>query len=178
VNNRLVPLILAVALFMENMDSTVIATSLATIAHDIGSEPIALKLALTAYLVALAIFIPISAWMADRWGARNVFRVAIIIFITGSVACAASNSLATFVGSRFLQGFGGALMTPVARLVLVRVECLAIGLLRLDAVTAQQLMQLLQGHLHAFTQLLGRCSLVTSHGAFEIVDDRQQLLNE
>jgi len=105
VNNRLVPLILAVALFMENMDSTVIATSLASIAHDIGSEPIALKLALTAYLVALAIFIPISAWMADRWGARNVFRVAIVIFIAGSVACAASNSLLTFVGSRFLQGF-------------------------------------------------------------------------
>ena len=120
-NSRLVPLILAVALFMENMDSTVIATSLASIAHDIGSEPIALKLALTAYLVALAIFIPISAWMADRWGARNVFRVAIVIFIAGSVACAASNSLPTFVLSRFLQGFGGALMTPVARLVLVRV---------------------------------------------------------
>ena len=120
-NNRLIPLILAVALFMENMDSTVIATSLASIAHDIGSEPIALKLALTAYLVALAIFIPISAWMADRRGARNVFRVAIVIFIAGSVACAASNSLLTFVLSRFLQGFGGALMTPVARLVLVRV---------------------------------------------------------
>ena len=92
-NSRLVPLVLAVALFMENMDSTVIATSLAAIAHDIGSEPIALKLALTAYLVALAIFIPISAWMADRWGARNVFRVAIVIFIAGSVACAASDSL-------------------------------------------------------------------------------------
>ncbi|HVY50515.1 MAG TPA: MFS transporter [Devosia sp.] len=120
-SNRLVPLILAVALFMENMDSTVIATSLAAIAHDIGSEPIALKLALTAYLVALAIFIPISAWMADRWGARNVFRAAILIFIAGSIACAASNSLLTFVLSRFLQGFGGALMTPVARLVLVRV---------------------------------------------------------
>ena len=119
--NRLVPLILAVALFMENMDSTVIATSLAAIAHDIGSEPIALKLALTAYLVALAIFIPISAWMADRWGARNVFRVAIVIFVLGSISCAISNSLLTFVGSRFLQGFGGALMTPVARLVLVRV---------------------------------------------------------
>ncbi len=119
--SRLVPLILAVALFMENMDSTVIATSLADIAHDVGSEPIALKLALTSYLVALAIFIPISAWMADRWGARNVFRVAILIFIAGSVACAASNSLLTFVLSRFLQGFGGALMTPVARLVLVRV---------------------------------------------------------
>eukprot|EP01036_Dinobryon_divergens_P048803 gene48803-65440_t len=96
--NRLVPLILAVALFMENMDSTVIATSLAAIAHDIGSEPIALKLALTAYLVALAIFIPISAWMADRWGARNVFRVAIVIFVLGSISCAISNSLLTFVG--------------------------------------------------------------------------------
>jgi len=120
-NNRIVPLILAVSLFMENMDATVIATSLAAIAHDIHSDPIALKLALTAYLVALAIFIPISAWMADRWGARNVFRVAIVIFIAGSVACAASNSLLTFVLSRFLQGFGGALMTPVARLVVVRV---------------------------------------------------------
>lgn len=120
-NGRLVPIILAVALFMENMDATVIATSLASIAHDIGSDPIALKLALTAYLVALAIFIPISAWMADRWGARNVFRVAILIFIAGSVACAVSDSLVTFVLSRFLQGLGGALMTPVARLVLVRV---------------------------------------------------------
>ncbi|HEY4202951.1 MAG TPA: MFS transporter [Devosiaceae bacterium] len=120
--NRLVPIVLAVALFMENMDSTVIATSLAAIAHDIGTQPIALKLALTAYLVALAIFIPISAWAADRWGAKNVFRVAIVIFILGSIACAASNSLLTFVISRFLQGFGGALMTPVARLVVVRVS--------------------------------------------------------
>jgi EmrB/QacA subfamily drug resistance transporter len=117
---RIVPLILAVSLFMENMDSTVIATSLAAIAADIDSEPIALKLALTAYLVALAIFIPISSWMADRFGARNVFRWAIMVFILGSVACAISNSLPTFVGSRFLQGMGGAMMTPIARLVLVR----------------------------------------------------------
>jgi EmrB/QacA subfamily drug resistance transporter len=117
----LVPLVLAVALFMENMDSTVIATSLAAIANDIHSDPIALKLALTAYLVALAIFIPISAWMADRWGARNVFRGAIVVFVLGSVACAASDSLLTFVASRLLQGLGGAMMTPVARLVLVRV---------------------------------------------------------
>ncbi|MBI4921109.1 MAG: MFS transporter [Devosia nanyangense] len=114
-------MILAVALFMENMDSTVIATSLAAIANDIGSQPIALKLALTAYLVALAIFIPISSWMADRWGSRNVFRIAILVFIAGSVACAISNSLLTFVGSRFLQGMGGAMMTPIARLVLVRI---------------------------------------------------------
>lgn len=118
---RLTPLILAVALFMENMDSTVIATSLAAIARDIGTDPISLKLALTAYLVALAIFIPISSWMADRFGARNVFRWAMVVFILGSVACAISDSLLTFVLSRFFQGMGGAMMTPVARLVLVRV---------------------------------------------------------
>lgn len=117
---RLTPLILATALFMENMDSTVISTSLAAIARDIGTEPIALKLALTAYLVALAIFIPISSWMADRFGARNVFRVAMVVFVIGSICCAFANSLPSFVGARFLQGMGGALMTPVARLVLVR----------------------------------------------------------
>lgn len=105
---------------MENMDSTVIATSLAAIAADIGTTPISLKLALTAYLVALAIFIPISSWMADRFGARNVFRVAMAVFVLGSIACAFANSLLFFVGARFLQGMGGALMTPVARLVLVR----------------------------------------------------------
>ncbi|MHA6642293.1 MFS transporter [Mesorhizobium sp. A623] len=118
--NRIVPLVLAVALFMENMDSTVIATSLPAIAIDIQSSPIALKLALTAYLVSLAIFIPVSGWMADRFGAKNVFRTAIVVFMVGSVACAASNSLAAFVVSRFLQGMGGAMMTPVGRLVLVR----------------------------------------------------------
>ena len=84
--NRIIPLVLAVALFMENMDSTVIATSLPAIAADIQTSPIALKLALTAYLVALAVFIPISGWMADRFGARNVFRAAIGVFILGSVA--------------------------------------------------------------------------------------------
>ncbi|MBZ9654158.1 DHA2 family efflux MFS transporter permease subunit [Phyllobacterium lublinensis] len=118
--NRIVPLVLAVALFMENMDSTVISTSLPAIAADIGSSPIALKLALTAYLVSLAVFIPISGWMADRFGAKNVFRAAIVVFILGSIACAASNSLLAFVVSRSLQGIGGAMMTPIARLVLVR----------------------------------------------------------
>ncbi len=118
---RLTPLILAVALFMENMDSTVIATSLAAIAHDLQTEPVALKLALTTYMVALAIFIPISSWMADKFGAKRVFAWAIVVFMLGSVCCAISDSLLTFVLSRFLQGMGGAMMTPVARLVLVRV---------------------------------------------------------
>ncbi len=118
--NRTVPLILAVALFMENMDSTVIATSLPAIATDIGTSPIALKLALTAYLVSLAIFIPISSWMADTYGVKRVFRSAIAVFVVGSVACAVSHSLGAFVLARFVQGIGGAMMTPVARLVLVR----------------------------------------------------------
>lgn len=118
--NRAVPLILAVALFMEQMDSTVIATSLPAIAADIGTSPITLKLALTTYFVALAIFIPVSGWMADRFGAKRVFRIAIGVFVLGSVACAAAGSLAEFVGARFIQGMGGAMMTPVGRLVLVR----------------------------------------------------------
>lgn len=117
---RIVPFILAVALFMELMDSTVIATSLPAIARDIGTSPIALKLAMTSYLVALAIFIPISGWLGDRFGVRNVFRGAIFVFMVGSLCCAMAYSLPTFVGARFLQGMGGAMMTPLARLVLLR----------------------------------------------------------
>jgi EmrB/QacA subfamily drug resistance transporter len=117
---RLTPLILAVALFMEQMDSTVIATSLPAIAADIGTDPIALKLALTAYFVALAIFIPISGWMADRFGAKNIFRIAIFVFMLGSLACSFASSLESFVLSRFFQGIGSSMMTPVGRLLLVR----------------------------------------------------------
>jgi MFS family permease len=117
---KLTTLILAVALFMEQLDSTVISTSLPAIAADIGSDPIALKLALTSYFVALAIFIPISGWMSDRFGARNIVRLAILVFVLGSIACAFSNSLPAFVVSRFFQGMGASMMTPVGRLLLVR----------------------------------------------------------
>jgi len=119
-HGRLVPLIVAVALFMENMDSTVIATSLPAIAADIGANPLTLKLAVTSYLLSLAVFIPISGWTADRFGARTVFRGAIAVFVLGSIACALSGSLAQFVVARIMQGMGGAMMTPVGRLVLVR----------------------------------------------------------
>ncbi|WP_092998091.1 DHA2 family efflux MFS transporter permease subunit [Rhizobium sp. NFR07] len=118
--NRIIPLILAVALFMEQMDSTVIATALPTIALDLGVSPITLKLALTSYMVALAMFIPISGWMSDKFGAKKIFRLAILVFVIGSVLCAISDSLIQFVLSRFLQGMGGAMMTPVGRLVLLR----------------------------------------------------------
>lgn len=117
---RIIPLVLAVALFMENMDATVIATSLPAIAADIGTTPVALKLAFTAYFVALAIFIPISAWMADTFGAKTVFRAAILVFIIGSIGCAFSGSLPEFVMARFVKGMGGAMMTPLARLILLR----------------------------------------------------------
>jgi len=118
--SQIVPLVVATALFMENTDSTVIATALPAIARSLNEDPIALKLALTAYLVSLAIFIPISGWMADRFGARTVFRVALGVFMAGSLACAASNSLAGFVAARFFQGIGGAMMVPVGRLVILR----------------------------------------------------------
>ncbi|WP_374473335.1 MFS transporter [Arenimonas sp.] len=117
---RRLSLIVACALFIENMDSTAIATSLPAIAADLGTEPIALKLALTAYLLALAVFIPVSGWVADRFGARRTFMAAIAVFLLGSVGCAASGSLEQMVAARFLQGMGGALMVPVGRLVLLR----------------------------------------------------------
>ncbi|SCZ08050.1 MDR family MFS transporter [Microvirga guangxiensis] len=117
---RLLPLIIATALFMENMDSTVISTSLPMIAQDLGTDAIALKLALTSYLISLAIFIPISGWVADKYGSRTIFTAAIGVFMAGSLACAAANSLEWFVIARFLQGMGGAMMVPVGRLVLLR----------------------------------------------------------
>ena len=118
--DRIIPLIIAVALFMENMDSTIIATSLPAIAADIGADPLALKLAITSYLLSLAVFIPASGWTADRCGARAVFSIAIAVFMVGSIGCALSSSVTHFVIARILQGAGGAMMTPVGRLVLVR----------------------------------------------------------
>lgn len=102
------------------MDATVIATSLPTIARDLNEDPIALKLALTSYLLSLAVFIPVSGWMADRFGTRTVFRAAIGVFMGGSILCALSGSLLGFVVARFIQGMGGAMMVPIGRLVVLR----------------------------------------------------------
>ncbi|MGI3902523.1 MAG: MFS transporter [Janthinobacterium lividum] len=116
----LVPLVVACALFMENMDSTVIATSLPAIAAELHQDPITLKLAMTSYLISLAVFIPASGWAADKFGARPIFRGAIVVFVLGSILCGLSNSLPTFVAARVVQGIGGAMMVPVGRLVLLR----------------------------------------------------------
>jgi EmrB/QacA subfamily drug resistance transporter len=117
---NLIPLIVATALFMENLDATVLATSLPAIAKDLGANPINLKLALTTYLLALAVFIPASGWMADRFGAKNIFRAAMVVFAAGSIACAVSTGLVSLVAARVLQGMGGAMMTPVGRLIVLR----------------------------------------------------------
>jgi EmrB/QacA subfamily drug resistance transporter len=118
--SRLVPLIVACALFMENLDATIISTALPAIARDLGEDPLHLSLAITSYLLSLAIFIPLSGWMADRYGARTVFRNAILVFILGSLGCAASQGIGGLVVARMLQGLGGAMMVPVGRLVLLR----------------------------------------------------------
>ncbi len=119
-SSRLIPLIIASALFMENMDSTIIATSLPAIARDLGTDAIVLKLAFTTYLLSLTVFIPISGWVADRFGARHVFRAAIAIFTLGSIACGMATTLGELVAARGLQGIGGAMMVPVGRIILLR----------------------------------------------------------
>ena len=115
-----VPLVVATALLMENLDSTVLTTAIPTIARDVGSDPVHLKLALTAYLMSLAIFIPASGWVADRLGAHRVFIAAIGVFTVASALCALSQSLPQLVCARVLQGIGGAMMTPVGRIIVVR----------------------------------------------------------
>jgi EmrB/QacA subfamily drug resistance transporter len=117
---RITALIVACALFMQNLDSTVIATALPTMARDFGADPVRMNVALTSYLLSLAVFIPASGWVADRYGAKPVFRAAIAIFTLGSVLCGRADTLNFLVAARILQGIGGAMMVPVGRLLLIR----------------------------------------------------------
>jgi EmrB/QacA subfamily drug resistance transporter len=117
---QIIALIVACALFMENFDGTVLATALPQIARSFATDPVQLSLAITSYLLSVAIFIPASGWVADRLGARTIFRAAIAVFALGSLLCGFSNSLAELTGARVLQGIGGAMMVPVGRLVLLR----------------------------------------------------------
>jgi EmrB/QacA subfamily drug resistance transporter len=98
----------------------VLSTSLPAIATDLAQDPIVLKLALTSYMLTLAVFIPASGWVADRLGARTVFCSAIVVFTLGSILCGVSTSLGTLIAARVFQGLGGAMMVPVGRLVLLR----------------------------------------------------------
>jgi EmrB/QacA subfamily drug resistance transporter len=118
--DRLVPLIVATALFMENLDGTVISTALPPIAADLGEDPVNLKLAFTSYYLSLAVFIPVSGWSADRFGARRVFCAAMVVFTLASLGCGMAQSLEGLVAARALQGLGGALMIPVGRIIVLR----------------------------------------------------------
>ena len=112
--------LVAGAFFMENLDGTVIATALPQMAHSFGVRPVDLNLGMSAYLLTLAVFIPVSGWVADRFGARRVFTGAIVVFTLASVLCGISPGLWTFTAARVLQGMGGAMMVPVGRLVVLR----------------------------------------------------------
>ena len=116
----MVPFIVGCALFMQMLDATVIAIALPDIASDFDVRVVNLNLAITAYLLAAAVFVPISGWAADRWGARRVFIAAIVVFTASSAGCALAMSTNQLVGWRLVQGIGGAMMVPVGRLILLR----------------------------------------------------------
>jgi EmrB/QacA subfamily drug resistance transporter len=114
------PYVVAATFFMEYLDTTIIATALPQMAHAFAISPNALSLGMSAYMIALAIFIPASGWVADRFGSRSVFFAAIVTFTIASVLCGLSQNVVQFTGARVLQGMGGALMVPVGRLIVVR----------------------------------------------------------
>ncbi len=115
-----ISLLVAGAFFMENLDGTVIATALPQMAPALDATPIALSAGMSAYMLTLAVFIPISGWVADRFGSRTVFAAAIAGFTLSSILCGVSHSLWQFTAARVLQGIGGAMMVPVGRLVVLR----------------------------------------------------------
>ncbi|EKQ63326.1 MFS transporter permease [Xanthomonas citri pv. malvacearum str. GSPB1386] len=121
---RIISLILACAIFMEQMDATVLATVLATalptLARDFGVAAPAMSIAMTSYLLALAVLIPASGAIADRFGLRRMFGASIWVFVGGSILCSLADSLPTMVAARVLQGAGGAMMAPLGRLILLR----------------------------------------------------------
>lgn len=114
------PLLVAGAMFMENLDTTVIVTALPKMAEAFGVHAIDLNIGVSAYILTLTVFIPASGWIANRFGTRTIFSLAILLFTLASVLCAMSVNLSTFTGARMLQGFAGALMVPVGRLIVLR----------------------------------------------------------
>ncbi|MGL5043705.1 MAG: MFS transporter, partial [Plesiomonas sp.] len=114
------PWIAAMALFMQTLDATILNTARPAMAASLQRSPIAMQSAIISYTLTVALLIPISGWMADRFGTKRVFLTAVSLFILGSLSCAMSGNLGMLIGSRILQGVGGAMMMPVARLALIR----------------------------------------------------------
>src|SRR3954463_3489642 len=119
-STRWLALLVAGTVFMEILDATVIAPAAPHIAEALAIEPVTVNVAVTAYVLTLAVLIPISGWLTDRYGARRIFMIAIATFTLASVGCAAAISLPMLTATRVLQGAGGAMMVPVGRLVVLR----------------------------------------------------------
>ena len=108
------------ALFMQSLDATILNTALPAISASLNESPLEMQMTIISYSLTVALFIPLTGWMADKYGTLNVFRAAVGVFVLGSMACAMANSLNALIVSRILQGVGGALMMPVARLTIIR----------------------------------------------------------
>jgi MFS family permease len=119
-SKRLLPWLVSVAFFMESLDTTILNTAVPAISSALHVAPLSMKAVLASYTLSLAVFIPISGWMADRFGTRRVFASAIGLFTLGSFLCGISSDIHLLVACRILQGCGGAMMVPVGRLTLVR----------------------------------------------------------
>lgn len=119
--DRMVPLIISLSFFMESVDSTVINTAIPAMSRSLGVEPVDLKVALISYLISLAIFIPISGWLSDKYGSKKIFMTSLTLFMLGSLWCGFSTSLEELIIARFFQGMGGALGQPVGRLIIVKI---------------------------------------------------------
>src|ERR1700720_592839 len=119
-SKRILPWLVAVAFFMESLDTTILNTAVPAISSALGVAPLSMKAVPASYTLSLAVFIPISGWMADRFGTRRVFASAIGLFTLGSFLCGISSNIHWLVACRILQGCGGAMMVPVGRLTLVR----------------------------------------------------------
>lgn len=118
--SRWLPLLLAIAIFMQMLDATILNTALPKMAVDLGESPLNMQSTIIAYALTLAIMMPLSGFLADRYGTRKLFLAALVVFMVGSVLCAAASSLGMLVIARVIQGMGGAMLTPVARLTMMR----------------------------------------------------------
>ncbi|CAM4388150.1 MFS transporter [Shewanella livingstonensis] len=117
---RGLPWVVAIAFFMQSLDGTILNTALPTMASDLNEHPLRMQGVIIAYMLTVALLIPASGWIADRFGTKKIFFGAILLFSLGSLLCALSNSLDMLIGARVVQGLGGALMLPVGRLVVLR----------------------------------------------------------
>lgn len=117
--SRVIPLVVASALFMDLVDSSALATAVPTLARIFHTDPLNLKFALTSYLLTIAVLVPASGWLSNRFGVKQVFMVAMSVFLAGTVCCGLSNSVPQIIAARILQGVGGSMMTPVGRSIVV-----------------------------------------------------------